>query len=162
MPSEFEHALTQLNRLESGQRRLQRRVTRLTIVVVGQGVLLSYLLFPVGRLGIPKYVEANWFVLVDGNGRVRGEWIEDNGPHPRLFTEKGEERALLYVNHDNDAGVMLSDKHPGSGRWALLYAHDKETGVRLYEPSGAQAGFELSDRKSGLQTIDEPPPTPKP
>jgi hypothetical protein len=158
MPSEFEYALTQLNRLEAGYRRLRRRTLWLTVLVVGQGVLLLYLLLPVGRLGIPKYQEANWFVLVDDHGRVRGEWKMDQGPKLELFTEKGEERAVLFVNHDNTAFMMLFDNHPGSGYAASMYAYDGGAAIDLDDPNGARAGFTLNDKKPGLQKIDEPPP----
>jgi hypothetical protein len=163
MPSEFDYAVSRLDQFEAGYRRLRRRVAWLTVLVVGQGVALLYLLLPVGRLGIPKYLEANWFVLVDGHGRVRGELGMEEGPQLKLLTEKGDERALLYVNHDKTAGVMLLDNQPGSGRAAMMYVNDDVASFDLTDPKGARAGFRLSDQEPGLQRIDEPPPAkPKP
>jgi hypothetical protein len=99
---------------------------------------------------------------VDDSGRVRGELTEEFGPMLRLYTEKGQERALLYVNHDNTAALMLLDNDPGSGRSAVVYAHDNVSGIELTDQRGARAGFELNNKKAGLQMIDEPPSRPKP
>lgn len=162
MPSEFEYALSRLDQLEVGQRRLRRRSRCLMVLAGGQGVLLLYLLLPVGRLGIPKYLEANWFVLVDDQGRVRGELKMDQGPKLELYTEKGDERAVLFVNHDGTAALMLLDNHPGSGYSAMVYAWDEGAALDFGDASGTRAGFQLTDKQPGLQKIDEPPGKPKP
>lgn len=160
MPLEFDYVLTKLELLETGHGRLRRRTRWLTVLVVGQGLILLYLLLPVGRLGIPKYVEASYFVLVDDHGRVRGELKMDQGSRLQLLTEDGQERAVLWVNHDNAACVILIDNRP-NGRSLLLYANNDGTGLDLRDEKGAQAAFIQSNKQPGLQIVDNPAP-PKP
>jgi hypothetical protein len=163
MPSDFEsYAVGRLDELEARDRRLRRRVTRLTVLVAAQGVLLLYLLLPVGRLGVPKYLEASRFVLVDDRGRVRGQLVDDQGPQLELLTEDGQSRAVLWVNHDESAALLLMDNRGGGGRGASVSAHDDGAWVQLSDQKGERVLLELSDQQSGLQKIPAPPARSKP
>ena len=84
----------------------------------------------------------------------------DQGPRLQLLTEEGQERAVLSVNHDNAACVILIDNRP-NGRSAVLYANDDGTGLDLRDEKGAQAAFIQSNKQAGLQIVDNPAP-PKP
>ena len=163
MPSDFEaYAVRRLDELEGRVRRGRRHQFWLSAVVAGQGILLLYLLLPVGRVGIPKYLEASHFVLLDGAGRVRGEWGMDlgQGPSFRLLTDGGQMPASFWVNHDGSANVILKDN--SSGGAAILSAHPDEAGLLLIDPKGRQAGLKLDGKQPGLQQYDRPPPKPKP
>ena len=158
MSSDFDRAVNRLDQFEAQLRRQRRYVIGLTVLVLGQGVLLLYLLLPVGRLfGAPKSIEASHFVLVDGRGQVRGEWLDDSGPVLKLFSEQGQERAVVMVNYQGTASIVLLDNRPGGGRAAMLFANDDESGVDFRDLKGTQAGLMLSDKHPGLQKYGEPP-----
>jgi hypothetical protein len=159
MPSDFEsYTVTRLDQLEAQQRRLRRRATWLSVLVVGQGLILLYLLLPVGRIGIPKYVEASYFVLVDGHGRVRGELKMDEGPQLQLLTEKGQERATVWVNHDGSASLILMDN--AGVRAVLLYAYDGGVGIQFNDQKGGRSGFIQTDQQPGFSKFDDAAPPP--
>jgi len=168
MPSDFEAFVAgRLDELENCNRRLRRNGTWLAIFAVGQGIILLYLLLPVsGWLGVPKYVEATRFVLVDDRGRVRGELTMDQGPVLQLRTDDGKERAVLTVNHENAAHLLLLDNRDNGGRAAHLYAYDNGAALELRDRNGGKISLALSDMQSGLQMFDEKglpvPGVPKP
>lgn len=89
MPSDFDsYIVARVDQLEAGQRRLRWRVIWLMVLAASQGAFLLYLLLPVGRLGIPKYVEASRFVLVDDDGRLRGGVENGQWARARIIRRK--------------------------------------------------------------------------
>lgn len=160
MPTEFETAVNRLDLFEAQLRRQRRYVMGLTTLVLGQGVLLLYLLLPVGRLfgGAPKVIEASRFVLVDDRGQVRGELKMDNGPVLVLLSASGQERAALDVNHNAAAGLTLMDN--GAGRAVLVYASDEGAAVEFHDRRGGRSGFIQTDEQAGFRRFDNPAPPP--
>jgi hypothetical protein len=154
--SSFESFVTDcLNRLEAKQRRLRWICAVLVLLSVIQTGVVLYVACPVGSwLGLPRTVEASRFVLVDEQGRVRGEWEVDQGPRLVLSTEDGIPRATLWVNNNGASSVMLLDNKNGAGRAAILSAYDDEAALNLLDAKTLRAALAVNKGQTGLQLFD--------
>lgn len=90
--------------------RLQRQVRWLTAVCVFLGLGLV-LMFAYRFLPVQPEVAANRFVLVDANGRVRGQFGQwkDGSPVFQLNGPDGRERLLLVASEDGSTGLRILD-----------------------------------------------------
>ena len=152
-----EERLEMLEReLVETKHRSRRLLIGLALVVVGLGLVWTFAKITGNAHAQEdeKILRATAFVLVDDQGRVRGEMkMIASGPELRLADENGKARAELIACKDGPV-LALSDEN-GKARVGLSVVKDGPGLVMLDENGKTRAFLNTAKNMPGLVMLDE-------
>jgi hypothetical protein len=142
--------VSRIERLEEQNRRLKRGALACLVVIVSFGVMgqtqrksTPRATAPTPALApvLPKNIEAESFILKDGNGRVRAELsMSGTGPSLKLRDQGGTALVTLSLN----------DAAPG-GPFLLLSDPQHHAGLSMSVLEGAGSQLSLSGERADIQ-----------
>ena len=148
--TDLRSVLERLTRVEAQNRRL-RRAGIVAGIAVGLALLVGQAR-PRSRTGADKAVEAQAFVLRDGQGRERawlGVW--EDSPRLMMYDKQRNLRLGLRVGEDGAPAVILSGPGMKTRAWLRLHA-DGAVSLALRDRQG-QTRAALGVEKNGVAKL---------